>query len=233
MIDSDEEEPGRSPAQLDIPIITPANEIFDSDNLDSDLDFQGEAEAKNIIGEFYNAGKLPARLHGVLLFPQDYNVHGYSWNEYPDEPCSPHCVIPNRADKGFAKFYLKHSLCQKHHATLVGKGPWLYLSNRISTLHKVYKCPEICQFISLIHQKTRPDHMIRNSLIACQITESQHMYTLIIRADIYLVNNPFEIKSWCHTYKLDDMVQSASKIHFNVQKDYLDKIAQAYLDNQP
>ena len=31
-----------SPAPLEIPIVTPANDIFESDNSDSDLDFEGE-----------------------------------------------------------------------------------------------------------------------------------------------------------------------------------------------
>ena len=45
-IDSDEEEvesrASMAPAPLDIPIVTPANDIFESDNSDSDLDFEGE-----------------------------------------------------------------------------------------------------------------------------------------------------------------------------------------------
>ena len=47
---SDEEEvesrANMSPAPLDIPIVTPANDIFESDNPDSDLDFEGETEGK-------------------------------------------------------------------------------------------------------------------------------------------------------------------------------------------
>ena len=115
-IDSDEEEGSRasmSPAPLDIPIVTPASDIFDTDNSDSDLDFEGEVEGKNILTEYLNTGKLPTRLHGVYLYPQDYHVHGHSWNEYPDEPYSPHCMIPATADKSFAKFYLSNRLCQK------------------------------------------------------------------------------------------------------------------------
>ena len=48
-IDSDEEEGSRasmSPAPLDIPIVTLASDIFDTDNSDSDLDFEGEDEGK-------------------------------------------------------------------------------------------------------------------------------------------------------------------------------------------
>ena len=90
-IDSDEEEgesrASMSPAPLDIPIVTPANDIFESDNSDSDLDFEGETEGKNILTEYLNTGKLPTRLHGVYLYPQSHHVHNHTWNEYPDEPC--------------------------------------------------------------------------------------------------------------------------------------------------
>ena len=59
-----------SPAPLEIPIVTPANDIFESDNSDSDLDFEGETEGKNILTEYLNTGKLPTRLHGVYLYPK-------------------------------------------------------------------------------------------------------------------------------------------------------------------
>ena len=70
--DDDEKEESRasmSPAPLDIPIVTPASDIFDTDNSDSDLDFEGETEGKNILTEYLNTGKLPTRLHGVYLYP--------------------------------------------------------------------------------------------------------------------------------------------------------------------
>ena len=124
----------------DIPIVTPANDIFESDNSDSDLDFEGETDGKNILSDYLNTGKLPIRLYGVDIYPQSYHVHNHTWSEYPDESCSPHCMIPNRTDKSFAKFYLTNSLCQKHKSSLT--GPWIYLSNRFSTLPKLYKCPE-------------------------------------------------------------------------------------------
>ena len=131
------------------------------------LIFEGETEGKNILTEYLNTGKLPTRLHGVYLYPQDYHVHGHSWNEYPDEPWSPHCMISARAVKSFAKFYLSNRLCQKHNSSLT--GPWIYLSNRISTLPKLYKCPEICHFLTLLNQKVRPYLEIRDALIACQL----------------------------------------------------------------
>ena len=234
-IDSDEEEvesrASMSPAPLDIPIVTPANDIFESDNSDSDLDFEGETEGKNILSEYLNTGKLPTRLHGVYLYPQSYHVHNHTWTEYPDEPCSPHCMIPTRTDKSFAKFYLSNSLCQKHNSSLT--GPWIYLSNRFSTLPKLYKCPEICHFITLLNQKVRANHEIRDSLIACQLVENQHVFTLIIRIDVFLINDPFSMKSWHQSYNLDDMPSFTAKLHYYLQRDFVDKIHDAYLNGQP
>ena len=54
-IDSDEEVESRgsmAPAPLDIPIVTPANDIFSSDNSDSDIDFEGESDGKNILSDY-------------------------------------------------------------------------------------------------------------------------------------------------------------------------------------
>ena len=219
-IASDEEEESRanmSPAPLEISVVTPARNIFVSDNSDSDIDFEWETEGKNILTEYLNTGKLPSRLHGVYLYPQDYHVHGHTWTEYPDEPCSPHCMIPARADKSFAKFYLSNRLCQKHNSSLT--GPWIYLSNRFSTLPKLYKCPEICHFLTLLNQKVRPNHEIRNALIACKLVENQHGFTLIIRVDVFLVNDPFAIKSWYQSYNLEDMPSFTARLHYYVQRD--------------
>ena len=87
--------------------------FFASDNSDSDLDFEGETDGKNILSDYLTTGKLPIKMHGVDIYPQSYHVHNHTWSEYSDEPCSPRCMIPNRTDKSFAKFYLTNSLCQK------------------------------------------------------------------------------------------------------------------------
>ena len=234
-IDSDEEEvesrASMAPAPLDIPIVTPANDIFESDNSDSDLDFKGETDGKNILNDYLTTGKLPIRMHGVDIYPQSYHVHNHTWSEYSDEPCSPHCMIPNRTDKSFAKFYLTNSLCQKHNSSLT--GPWIYLSNRFSTLPKLHKCPEICHFITLLNQKIKANHQIRDSLIACQLVENQHVFTLIIRLDVFLINDPFTLKSWHQSYNLDDMPSFTAKLHYYLQRDFVDKVHDAYLNGQP
>ena len=129
--------------------------MFDLQNVDSDQELDGEAELINLVGAYINRGKLPREIHGVYLFPQSSNMHSLTWNEYPFEPCSDHCVVPCKSDKSFAKFYLAHSLCLKHRSSLKNMGPWLYLSNGISTLPKVHNSPQILHFITLLNQKTR------------------------------------------------------------------------------
>ena len=73
---------------LIFPIVTPANDIFESDNSDSDLDFEGETDGKNILSDYLTTGKLPIKMHGVDIYPQSYHVHNHTWSEYSDEPCS-------------------------------------------------------------------------------------------------------------------------------------------------
>ena len=212
-IDSDEEEVesrvSMSPAPFDVPIVTPASDIFASDFSDSDLEFEGESDGKNILSDYLTTGKLPIKMHGVDIYPQSYHVHNHTWSEYSDEPCSPHCIIPNRTDKSFAKFYLNNSLCQKHNSNLT--GPWIYLLN----------------------QKIKANHQIRYSLIACQLVENQHVFTLIIRLDVFLINDPFTLKSWHQSYNLDDMPSFTAKLHYYIQRDFVDKVHDAYLNGQP
>ena len=95
-------------------------------------------EELSLVGAYINRGKFPREVYDVYLFPQPYNMHSLTWYEYIFEPCSDHCVMPCKSDKFLVRFYLTHSLCLKHRSSLTKKGPWLYLSNRISTLPKVH-----------------------------------------------------------------------------------------------
>ena len=137
-----------SPAQLHLPIATPASEIFDTDNSDSDIDW----------------------LTAIGLVS---------------------CTKP--------------------------------LSNTISILYKVYQCPEICPSITFLYQKVKLNHEIRDALIAYHLVENQHVYTLIIRVDVLLANDPFAIKSFYQSYNLDDLPSFTTKLHYYVQRDFVDR----------
>ena len=128
-------------------------DMFDMGNSDSDQEIEGEAETISLVGDFINRGKLPVKMHGVFVFPQPSHVYNLTWDEHPFEPCSNHCVMPERTDKSLAKFCLTHSLCLKHRSSLCNMGPWIYLSNRVSTLPKLHKSPQIPNFLSLLRGK--------------------------------------------------------------------------------
>ena len=169
-------------------------------------------------------------MHGNYLFPQPYILHDLTWNEYPFEPCSDHCVMLCRSDKSFARFYLTHSLCLKHRSSLTTMGPWLYLNNRISTLPKVHKSPQILHFINLLHQKPRGDQRVKDYQVACQLVEHHGSFTLLIRVDVYMTNNPLECKSWLQTYNVDDKFSFGDKTHYYLYQDYQDHIYDLHVE---
>ena len=139
-IDS-ESEHGFTPPQQDGPIITRAAEIFNLPNDDSDNELDREVELINMMGSYINRNRIPIQINGVYVFPQNSNIHDLKREEYQDQPCADHCVIPNSRDKSFAKFHLTHSLCLKHRSNLSTLGPWIYLTSKVSTLTKLHKCP--------------------------------------------------------------------------------------------
>ena len=108
---------GYTPPQNDSPIFTRASEIFDLSNEDSDLELDREVQLINVMGAYVNRNRIPIQINGVYIFPQANNIHDLKWEEYPNEACSDHCVIPRNIDKTFARFYSTHSLCLKHRST--------------------------------------------------------------------------------------------------------------------
>ena len=123
-----ESEHGYTPPQQDGPIITRAADIFTLPNDDSDNELDREVELINMVGSYINRNRIPIQINGVYILPQINNIHDLKWEEYPDQPCADHCVIPNNRDKPFAKFYLTHSLCLKYRSNLSTLGP-MDLSN--------------------------------------------------------------------------------------------------------
>ena len=122
-IDSDSEH-GNTPPQNDGPIVTRGTEMFNLPNDDSDTELDKEVELINMMGSYINRNRIPIQINGVYIFPQsNNNIHDLRWEEYPNELCSDHCVIPINTDKSFARFYLTHSLCLEHRSTLTTLGP--------------------------------------------------------------------------------------------------------------
>ena len=193
-IDTDtESEHGFSPPQQDGPIITRGDDIFTLPFDDSDTDLDREVELINMMHSYINRNRMPLQINGVYIFPQENNVHNLEWIEYQDQPCTYHCVVPHRTDKSFAKFYLTHSLCLKHRSNQTTLGPWIYLTSKVSTLTKIYKCPQITYFIVKLNSTLRRDQRVRHYLAACHLTENDGSFTLSVRIDVYMENNPLSV----------------------------------------
>ena len=112
-----------TPPQNDSPIVSRASEIFDMPNEDSDLELDREVELINMMGSYVNRNRKPIQINDIYIFPQANKIHDLKWEEYPNETCSDHCVIPRNTGKTFARFYLTHNLCLKHRSTLTTLGP--------------------------------------------------------------------------------------------------------------
>ena len=225
-----ESEHGMTPPQQDGPIITRAADIFTLPNEDSDQELDREVELINIMGSYINRNRLSLQINGVYIFPQTNNAHNLKWEEYPDQPYSDHCIIPNSRDKSFAKFYLIHSLCLKLRSNLSTLGPWIYLTSKVSTLTKLHKCPQITSFIVMLNNHIRRHQRVKDYLAACHLTENNGTYTLMIRLDVYMTNNPHTCKYWTQTYCVNDHVLFGKKAMFYLQRDVTDVIMDLHTD---
>ena len=235
-IDS-ESEHGFTPPQQDGPIVTRAADIFNLPNDDSDNELDREVELINMMGSYINRNRIPIQINGVYVFPQNSNIHDLKWEEYQDQPCADHCVIPNSRDKSFAKFYLTHSLCLKHRSNLSTLGPWIYLTSKVSTLTKLHKCPQITHFIVMLNNHMRRDQRVKDYLAACHLTENSGTgtYTLVISFWMYTcANNPHDCKYWTQTYCVNDHVLFGTQRMINVleviQRDVTDVILDLHVN---
>ena len=224
-IDTDtESEHGFTPPQQEGPIFTRGDDIFTLTTDDSDIDLDREVELINMMSSYINRNRMPLQINGVYIFPKENNVHNLDWIEYPDQPCTDHCVTHNRADKSFAKFYLTHSLCLKHRSNLTTLGPWIYLTSKVSTLTKIHKCPQITYFIVRLNSILRRDQRVRHYLAACLLTENDGAYTLSVRIDVHMENNPTVCKYWTQTYSVNDHVLFGEKTVYYLQRDVIGRI---------
>ena len=154
------------PSKMDQLLLGGGADIFTLPTDDSDNDLDMEVELINMMSSYINRNRMPLQINGVYIFPQENNVHNLDWIEYQDQPCTDHCVMPQRTDKSFAKFYLTHSLCLKHRSNLTSLGPWIYLSNKVSTLTKIHKYPQITHFIVRLNSTLKRDQS--QTLFSCK-----------------------------------------------------------------
>ena len=205
--------------------------MFNLPNDDSDTELDREVELIIMMGSYINRNRIPIQINGVYIFPQsNNNIHDLRWEEYPNEPCSDHCVISINTDKSFARFYLTHSLCLKHRSTLTTLGPWIYITSKVSTLTKLYKCPQITHFITMLNKNMRRDQRVKDFLAACHLTENNGSFTLLIRLDVYMANNPHECGYWTQVYSVDDHIVFGEKTMYYLQRDFTDMIYDLHVE---
>ena len=66
--------------------------------------------------------------------------------------------------------------------------------------------------LSLLHGKIKGDQRVRDYLVVCQLVDTLGNFTLIVRVDLFLANNPLELKSFTQTYFLNDHVDFGDKM---------------------
>ena len=81
-------------------------------------------------------------LHGLNI--QMNLAHPIAWSQPELTKVLPSSIFPI-------------DLCQKHNSSLT--GPWIYLSNRFSTLPKLYECPRDMSFPNPIKPKSKTQIM--------------------------------------------------------------------------
>ena len=69
-VDTDSSDSITPPNNSDGAISTRDCDMFDLANTDSDQEIEGEAEIISLVGDYINRGKLPVKMQGVFIFPQ-------------------------------------------------------------------------------------------------------------------------------------------------------------------
>ena len=110
-------------------------------------------------------------------------------------------------------------------------GPWIYLTNRVSTLPKLHKSPQIAHFLSLLHGKIKGDQRVKDYLVVCQLAEALGMFNLVVRVDMFLANNPLELKTFTQIYNLNDHVYFCDQLQYYIVRDFVDRIHEFHVLN--
>ena len=63
----------------------------------------------------------------------------------------------------------------------------------------------------MLNQNMRRDQRVKAFLAACHLTGNNGSFTLLIRLDVYMTNNPLECRYWTQAYSVDDHVTFGGK----------------------
>ena len=82
----------------------------------------------------------------------------------------------------------------------------------------------------MLNNHIRRDQRVKDYLAACHLTENNGTYTLMIRLDVYMTNNPHTCKYWTQTYCVNDHVLFGEKALYYLQRDVTDVIMDLHTD---
>ena len=82
----------------------------------------------------------------------------------------------------------------------------------------------------MLNNHIRSDQRVKDYLAACHLTENNDTYTLMIRLDVYMANNPCTCKYWTQTYCVNDHVLFGDKTMYYLQRDVTDVIMALHAD---
>ena len=95
----------------------------------------------------------------------------------------------------------------------------------------LHKSPQIPNCISLLHGKIKGHQRVKDYLVVCQLVETLGMFTLITRVDLFMANNPLELKTFVQIYNLNDHVDFGDRMQCYIVRDFVDKIHEFQVSN--
>ena len=82
----------------------------------------------------------------------------------------------------------------------------------------------------MLNQNMRRDQRVKDFLAACHLTENNGSFTLLIRLDVYMANNPLECRNCTQTYSVDDHIIFGEKTLYYLQRDFIDMVFDLHVE---
>ena len=82
----------------------------------------------------------------------------------------------------------------------------------------------------MVNSTIRRDQRVRHYLVASHLSENNGSFTLLVRIDVYMENNPTVCKYWTQTYCVNDHVLFGEKMVYYLQRDVSDIIMDLHVN---
>ena len=82
----------------------------------------------------------------------------------------------------------------------------------------------------MVNSTIRRDQRVRHYLVASHLSENNGSFTLLVRIDVYMENNPTVCKYWTQTYCVNDHVLFGEKTVYYLQRDVSDIIMDLHVN---